>query len=375
MRILFVFFTLVQTVYSQHIKQGDSLLSLGFVNEAINVYKKEISPVKFYKIGKALQIKGNYDQASDYYKDYLKKDSLNRAVNYDYALLQLELSRFKEAEMFFKKLVNLEPNALFNYYLGYVLEKQHNTAEAKLFYQRSIACDSLFLKSNYRLAVLLTNEKKFLEAKDICNRFLNNKIRDIDMLKLRAQLYFALNNYLFAIEDFEKLIEYGYEDEFIIEKLAISYYETKEYKKSINLFSKLLDGNEEPNYLMFRAKCNGFLGFPEKAEEDIKRVIELKKFSFENEYFYMAYFFQKDEDFKKAVYYYNMTLKEDKNHLEANYQLIAIKDFLGNSSKQTIQNYKDFLKQFPEVSNEKRGYIMQRLIQLEDNSRSMIFYY
>ncbi|MVO08898.1 tetratricopeptide repeat protein [Flavobacterium sp. TP390] len=357
----------VQNVCSQYIKQADSLVNMGKLDKAIEIYTKDSSRIKFYKTAKVYEIRGDLDLAKEYYNYYLDEDALNKKVNYDYALLLLELNRFKEAEIIFKELVKEDNNSIYNYYLGNVLEKQSSLAEAKFYYEKSVTCDSLFLKSNYRLALLLTNENSLQEAKKICNRFLNNKIINLEMLKLRAQINFNLKDYFAAIDDFEMLIERNQDEKFIFEKLAISYYEIRQYEKSRILFSELINEKDDAQYYIYRAKCYGFLNLPEKAEEDMVMAINLRTFTFENEYFSLGYFFQKAKNYKKAIYYYNKTLKQDKNHLEANYHLITIKDYLGNSPQESIQNYKKFLLRFSNLSNEKKEYINQRLTVLNNN--------
>ena len=48
--------------------------------------------------------------------------------------------------------------------------------------------------------------------------------------------------------------------------------------------------------------------------------------TFENEYFYLGYCYQKQQDFKKALWYYKKAILHDENHLEANYQIILFRE-------------------------------------------------
>ncbi|NHN26589.1 tetratricopeptide repeat protein [Flavobacterium jejuense] len=363
--LLFALFV-SQIVCTQNFKLADSLLAVGQFDKAIESYQKETHLNKYFKIAKAFEAKGNTKEAYLSYQNYLKKDSLNQMVNYNYGLMLIELAKFKEAQICFNQLVKTNENPTFYYYLGLSYEKQNAISEALYHYQKSSKLDSLYFKSNYKLAVLLINQKKIEEAKKICTRFLNENQEDIEMLKLRAQINYVQENYNQAIIDFNQLLLLGQTETFILDKLAKSYYEKKEYQRSSIIFSTLIDELDEASYYFYRGKCYGFLNELEKAEVDIKTSIELKSFTFENEYFYLGYFYQRKKNFKKALYYYRKAIKEDKNHLEANYQILIIKDYLGNSNNEMLKEYQLFLKKFPSLAEEKKQYLSNRINQLKE---------
>lgn len=365
--ILLVLFV-SQIVCSQNFKLADSLLLVGQFNKAIDLYKNETHCIKYFKLAKAFEAKGDTKEAYLSYQLYLKQDSLNQTINYNYGLLLLELSKYKEAQHCFKKLIKTNQNSVFNYYLGFCYEKQGSNLEAFNYYQTSVELDSLYFKSNYKVAVMLINQKKIEEAKKICNRFLNENNEDIEMLKLRAQINYVQEKYNQAIVDFNQLLLLGQNETFILEKLAKSYYENKEYLKSSIVFSTLIEEIEEAAYYYYRGKCYGYLNELGKAEVDIKTSIELKKFTFENEYFNLGYFYQKNNDFKKALYFYKKTLQEDNTHLEATYQTLAIKDYLGNSKQEMLKDYEKFIKRFPNLTEERKQYVTHRIDELKGKS-------
>lgn len=368
MRKKFLLFAFIasQVICSQDFKVADSLLGIGQFSKAIEMYNKETSILKYFKIAKVFEAKGNNKEAYLNYQLYLKKDSLNQTVNYNYGLLLMELTKYKEAQLCFEKLVKTNENAVFWYYLGLSYEKQGAIIEARKQYQKSAVIDTLYFNNNYKLAVLLINLNELQQAKKICDRFLNQNQEHIEMLKLRAQINYVQENYSEAIADFNQLLSLGQNETFILDKLAKSYYENKEFSKSSVLFSTLIEEFEEAIYYFYRGKCYGFLNELEKAEIDIKTGIALKQSTFENEYFHLGYFYQKNNDFKKALYFYKKAISEDKNHLEANYQSLAIKDYLGNSKNNMLKEYELFLKKFPNLRDEKKQYISNRIMQLKE---------
>ncbi|WP_445711596.1 tetratricopeptide repeat protein [Flavobacterium sp.] len=358
-------------IFSQNIKLADSLISIGQFSKAIDLYQKESNTVKFFKIAKAYEMYGDLKLAMKSYQKYLMVDSLNVQVNYNYGLLLIELFKFKESQEVFKKLVSENANPLYDYYLGFAYEKDNNPSKALEAYRVASKKDSLHFKSNYKIAVILANNKEYKPVLTICNRFLKLDNENVDMLKLRAQIYFLQNNFTEAINDLKKLIDLNQTDVFIFEKLANSYYNTKEYKNSVMVYTSLIANSDKENadYFFNRGKCFGFLNEPKKAEEDIEKAIGLRTFRFDAEYFYMAYFYQKNNDLKKAMYYYQKTIQQDKNNEESNYQVIAIKDYEGSSPKIIIKEYESFLEKFPNASNERKKRIVLRIAHLKKESK------
>lgn len=366
MRNLILFLLIFAKTHSQNSK-GDSLMNVKNYNQAILAYQKEKHFSKNYKIAKALEAKGNKNEALHYYKNYLKTDSINLNVNLDYGLLLLDLTQYNEAQKVLERISISNPSETIYYFLGIAYEKNNDFDKAIDNFQKASILDSLFFKSNYKLAFYYSLDKKYKDALKITNRFINQNDEDIEMLKLRSQIYFNQDDYKNAINDFNKLISLNQTDIFIYEKLAKSYYGNREYEKSIAIYNSLIEeiSDENPEYFYNRGKCYGFLNKTKEAENDIKAAIALKTYTFENEYFYLGYFYQKQQNLDKALYYYKLTLKQDKNHQEANYQVISINDYKGENPEKTLKEYENFLLNFKNISEEKRFYIENRIKQLK----------
>ena len=363
--LITLFFT--SLFYAQNFKTADSLVSIGQFSKAINEYQKENSIVKFFKIAKAFEAKGNSKEAFEYYQKYIQKDSLNLQVNYNYGLILLELSKSKEAKKVFQKLVDINANEVYHYYLGFAYEKGNYSENAIKNFLIASKMDPTYFKSNYKLAIQYANNSNYKEALEITNRFLAFDELNIEMLKLRAQIVFIQNDFSVAIHDFNTLISLNQTETFILEKLAASYYGNGEYDKSITIYTTLIDSAEEekPEYFFNRGKCYGFLDKIKNAEADINKAIALKSFTFENEYFYLGYFNQKNQNLNKALTYYYKTVKQDKNHLEASYQIITINDYKGAKTEKTVLEYEKYLQRFKSISEERRVSIEARIKQLK----------
>lgn len=362
--LILLFFGVIN---AQQNKLADSLMVIGQYSNAILEYQKENSKSVSYKIAKAYEANGDLNSANLYYLKYKEFDSLNIEVNYNYGLLLIELQNYNESKKVFESLLQNNSNSVYNYYLGLSFEKTNNHIKALECYIKASDIDPYFFKSNYKMAVMLTNSADYEAALVICNRFIQVNGSNIDFLKLRAQIYFTQNSFKDAITDFNNLVLLNQTDTFIFEKLAASYYATKQYEKSALLYTTLIDSAEEekPEYFFNRGKCYGNLNKLKQAEVDITKAIQLKSFTFENEYFYLGYFHQVEQNLERAMYFYKKVLKEDKEHLEANFQIIAIKDYKGEKSEKIIAQYENLLTNFKNIPAEKRQFIETRIKQLK----------
>lgn len=272
-------------VNAQQNKLADSLMGIGQYSNAISEYQKENSKNVSYKIAKAYEANGNLKNALDNYVKYREFDSLNVEVNYNYGQLLLELKNYKEAQNIFVQLLQNSSNPVYNYYLGLSFEKDDNLSKALQYYTIASEMDPYYFKSNYKKAVMLVNAQDYEAVLKISNRFIQINELDVEFLKLRGQVLFVQKNFKDAIQDFNKLISLNQTDVFIFEKLAASYYENREYDKSIGIYTTLIDSSneEKPEYFFNRAKCYGYLNKMKEAEADIHKTIQLKTFTFENE--------------------------------------------------------------------------------------------
>ena len=362
---LFCFFNCINII-SQNSKLGDSLVSIGQYQKAIVEYQKEKQP-DLYKIAKAFESIDNYDEAIASYEKIRIKDTLNLKVNFQYALALLHNNDTKSTQIL-EQLITKDKNESYYYYLGLSYEKQKNFTKAIENWRASLELNPLYFKSVYKLSLLLANMQQFDASLTIADTFLNSSPNNIDILKIRGQIYYAQKKYRNCIKDFEKVVAKNTTDENIIEKLAQAYLNTKDYKKAILLFTDLIDNynSENANYYLNRGKCYGFLYEIEKAEEDISTSIELRTYNFDNEYFYLGFFYQQLEEYEKAMTYYKKGLNINGNHAEAAYQIIAIKDYLGQSSSILIKEYQEYLEKFQNISNQRKQLITNRITQLQE---------
>ena len=368
MKYIISLFVLTNTIhlFAQSMKPGDSLVNIGQYQQAITEYKKERKP-ELYKIAKAYEALDNYEEAILFYEKIREKDTLNLKVNFQYALALLHNNDIRAIQVL-EHLVEKNESDIYYYYLGLAYEKQKNYTKAIENWQASRKLNPDYFKSVYKLSLQLANMQQLDTSLEIANAFLENHPNNIDILKIRGQIYYIKKKNRNCIKDFEKVVEKNSADDNILEKLANAYYNTKDYKKAITLYTELIENYnpENPNFYFKRGKCYGFLYEIRKAEEDINKSIELRAYTFDNEYFYLGYFYQQQAEYDKALSYYKKTLSCNNNHSEAAYQTIAIKDYHGQSPTILVKEYQDFLEKFSNISEERKQQIVDRITELEE---------
>ncbi len=367
MKFIVFFLVLSSQIYAQNISLGDSLVAIGKYNEAIETYKLTSENSKHYKIAKVFEAKGNKNDALKQYQNYLKIDSTNTLINFDYGLLLVSVSKYQESQSIFEGLVKKqEKNPIFLYYLGLSSEKLNNPINALKNYKLASEIDTLYHKSNYKLAFLYSQFNKEKEGIKICTRFINQNADDVEMLKLRAQLFYIIKEYSNAIVDYENLLKFNQDDEFIYKDLAQAYLAINQYKKAIEIYDYLIEINpEDSNFYFQRAICFGNLDDFKNAQQDLDVSIDLKQVSFEFEYFYKAVFFQKNTQLDKALNFYNKSYKSNKDNLEAYFQICVITDYKEVSKKNVLPLFEAFLKKFPNANQSKKDFVNKRILQLK----------
>lgn len=107
----------------------------------------------------------------------------------------------------------------------------------------------------------------------------NQEIQRFGNLENAGDYYFSIGKYRRAISYYElavynlsKLKQTNYE---LIEKLGISFFNNKQYQKSIKYFNRLIEDRLKPNYLKMRARAFEELRDYTNALKDYQRCLKI----------------------------------------------------------------------------------------------------
>jgi tetratricopeptide (TPR) repeat protein len=101
------------------------------------------------------------------------------------------------------------------------------------------------------------------------------------------------------------------------------------------------------------------------AEKHFMISKKLKTATFEKEYFSIALFNQENGNLTKALTYYNKTIQEAPEYLEAHFQIALITDETSKDLNLKLKTYENFKTKFPDMDNKKLAYVDHRITELK----------
>jgi tetratricopeptide (TPR) repeat protein len=195
---------------------ADNFFALGNYTKAIKAYKASSDLEKSYgKIAKAYVAIGNLGQGIDYYKKAIETNPDNTLLQYEYAKLLTRTKKHDHAKQLLVKLIALDSlNPNFHYELGLVLEKQRDSTAREAF-KKVFQLDDTHQKAIFKIAKRHIFKRRFKEAHSIIDKGLDSYADNVELISLKAQVYYFQEYYTHAVVWFKKLLDLGEKSEFI----------------------------------------------------------------------------------------------------------------------------------------------------------------
>jgi len=344
---------------------ADSLYAVGDYTKAINTYKQlpELESLQFLNIARAYKGLGNRKQALEYYEEATIKDPNAIIGRVEYGKLLISSRKFSKGDSIFSELCNQFPeNPEFHYQRGLALSGiptptpskdsvdqealQEKVRRPYNAFAKAVQLDSTHQKALYQVAkFILQKEKDFPRVEQLCFKALESAPENVEIIGLLAQSFYARGFPDDATTWFKRLIELGQSTSFIHEKLALSYRKTNFYDLAIVHFKKVLEFNDKDPYAHYQlADLYHRKRIYDKAEFHGLTALLLKDVSLEDEYYVLGLIYDKKEDYKKALKYYNLCLKEKPNNVKAAYGKVVVADKYYEDKKAVLKGYEEFLE-------------------------------
>lgn len=353
---------------AQQIKLGDSLFALGYYNKAIEQYSQSFESNKDFKLAIVYEALGNYEKLKEHLQIYILTDSLNPQANFLLGKTYYQTKDSKKAIAIFERLIEHYEYPQYVYFLGLSYEQNNDLLSSYKMYKRVISLNEFHLKANYKVALYDSKSNKYQSSINIIDKILNQYPNNTDFIYLKGKCLYDISDYKNALKSFERLIELYYTEKPVYENIALCYLKLKEYQKSIDTYEKImLEFNEKDNAeYHFNIGINyGYLKNIKSAEKHFLKSKELKRVTFENEYYSIAVFNHDIGNFERALIYYRKTLQEEPNHFEACYQIAILIDKTSKDLKLKLKAFEDFKNQFADIDEEKSIYVDYRIRELK----------
>jgi tetratricopeptide (TPR) repeat protein len=122
-------------------------------------------------LGESYFMAGKVDKAIEQFKELLALEHSARSLAF-LGLSYRNLGRFDEAKQYFQQGLKLDPgNTLCLFNLGYISERQGDSAAAEVMFQKALHANPNFSDALLELANLRVVEKKLPEAEDLLRRY------------------------------------------------------------------------------------------------------------------------------------------------------------------------------------------------------------
>lgn len=353
--ILFLLITVIFKTEAQTsvLNVADSLYTTGNYSKAIEHYKTyDVQNDVFYKIAKAYNALGNYDEALSNFKQAVKASPDDVLIKYDYAKLLYRTKNYNESSEVFNMLIDtdsLNPN--YHYELGLVYERKKDSTAKRLSrasFNKAFQLDNTHQKAIFKIAKYYLIKRKHDTVSYLVNIGLKSYPNNKALISVKAQNYYWKEQYHKANEWFEKLIALNESSQFIHEKLSFSYASVYNYRKAIEqqkLALKYDQKNATNLYILGQLyqKNNDYAN----AEKYIKMALMLQDVPLDAEYLKLGTIYNYQKKYKEAIEVLKIALKENPDNHMAQFFLVRSKDEYYKDYDAKIKLYENFKKNHP----------------------------
>ncbi|MCV6630267.1 MAG: tetratricopeptide repeat protein, partial [Flavobacteriaceae bacterium] len=282
-------------------------------HDAVNSYAKKPTLTNQIKIAQVYEKMLYPKQAIKQYEFVLSKDPNNPIAQLALGKLYLNNRKNSLAITAFQKLIRQDSTvANYHYYLGRAIAPRK---ECIIHYKKAVVIDSTHLRALYRLSKAYLDTKKWHLVDLTTAKGLSSKPDDKNLLLVRGEAFYQKGLYGDAIAIFERLMSVTNLSDRTKYKLGYSYYEEWEFEKGITLMQEMLEASLEADYRAWYIQ--GLIYIKQKnwtkAEFALKRSLEEKTQTFGKEYDALARVYAGQQQYKKAVSYYEKAFREENN--------------------------------------------------------------
>lgn len=339
---------------------ADSLYAVGNYSEAIQQLEdmQNVNEAVHSRLAKFYVAKGDLSSAIGYYIKVLNENPNRVLVALEYGEILVRYGNLKSADSLFDVLSSKYPNnAGFQFQRGIIREKQNDSTYID-FFKKTIQIDPNHQQSLYKLAKDALSKRDFTTSEKLALQGLDVNPNNASLLSILAQTYFNENSFILAITPFEKLLEIGQGNEFVHSKLGFCYYHQNYFEDAIQQYNLALnyeDRNSNTHYNL--GKLYAKLGDLKKSETHLLMSLLIKKQPVDAEYLSLALTYKLQEDYKKALQYFNSALEENPHNERALYERAIAADNYFKDKKAVLNYYQAYLDKYSKQGNSELTYL------------------
>lgn len=344
-------FLICATIYAQYsdLEKADSLVALGNYSKAIALYQTHDNPVAVnYKIARAFEAIGNYAEAVKYYELAVNNNPNDVFIKYQFGKLLSRVKKYDQAKMVFKDLINSDhQNPNYQYELGLILEKTSDSLTIPTF-QKVYQLDNNHQKAIFKIARHHLVKRRNDSVSFYMTQGLKTYPENVELISLKAQNYYWLQQYENAISWFEKLIALGESSQQIHEMLSFCYQQNYDYDLAIKQLEIALKYDPKNADNLFRLgdyyhKLNDNVN----AEKHMQAALLLLDQPLDREYRQLAVVYNFQKKYAEAIKALKKSIQENPEDEYTHFILAYTKETYYADMQSKIDVYNKFLQNFP----------------------------
>ena len=262
----------------------------------------------------------------------MNNKNINIQENFNLGLQNFKKNNLKDAENFFKEVLNNNPNHLESiFFLGILYAKKKYFDKAKDFFIKVTQIDSSYIDAHYNLGIVFNELKDFQNSINCYEKTIQIDSNHADAHNNLGMVFYKLKDFQNSIKYYEKAIQIDSNNVHAYNNLGnslIGLYRTKEavdyYKKAIEIDSNYIKVHENLGIAFYK------LGEFQKAISCHEKAIQLNPNNL-NSHNNLGIIFHQLGQFKNAKSYFEKAIQIDPNHPDVNFSfgmlLLSMLDF------------------------------------------------
>ncbi len=341
---------------------ADSLYAVGNYPEAIQQLEdlQEQSDAAQLRLAKVYVTSGDLNSALKTYKIILQKNPNKVLSTMEYGQVLVNAGELYSADSLFNLLSIKHPeNASFQFQIGSIKERLADSTYLD-YLHKTIILDSTHQHALFKIARYELSRRNFTMAEKMSMQGLLSNPNNGYLLSILAQTYIKENSFVLAIPPLEKLLELGEGNEFVHSKLGFCYYHQNNFEDAIEQYKLALsyeDRNSDSHYNL--GKLYAKLGDLKRSETHLLMALLIKKQPVDAEFLSLALTYKLQEDYKKALQYFNSALEENPYNERALYERAIAADNYYKDKTTVLNHYKAYLNRYEAKGDESLIFLAQ----------------
>ena len=262
----------------------------------------------------------------------MNKKNINIQENFDLGRQNFKKNNLKDAENFFKEVLNSNSDHLESiFFLGILQAKKKNFNKAKDFFIKVIQIDASYIDAHFNLGLVFNELKDFQNSINCYENAIQIDSNHTDAHNNLGVVFYKLKDFQNSIKYYEKAIQIDSNNVHAYNNLGnslIGLERTKEavdyYKKAIEIDANYIKAHENLGIVFYK------LGEFQNAISCHKKAIQLDPNNL-NSHNNLGILFHQLRQFKNAKSYFEKAIQIDPNHPDVNFSfgmlLLSMSDF------------------------------------------------